>query len=742
MRFSLATACAVVSIMTLSAVAGAQQSNQPSATSGATAAAEVDTLKDTVALPAWPKASVELSGDSQPVPTSFALGAVEGIDPNLLTGVTADGFARKVKVENQAIGQVLITTVSKGEKQAAVGDEGLTAQFDASEVNALFPEKNLTVEGSKAALVAALNALNQKDEKEEKKAADASEALVANTGSGGSSNDVASSYSPPKISAATEDDPVVTYRTTTDQCKARIGDDAVYVQDRTETITDGVVTDSGTCSDNGTTFAIKKSYLTCGDKFDADLTKAWAQYTRYYTDSNGETRTISECEYDAGEFFAITEDESQCPISIDWELDQAVPQSALVYTNRNNKVVQARGCEPSTKTAPVQMTETTAGCTLRHDYAAKKSYEQSMWTHVLGGVTYTASGCVDNGNVYEQQTVYRDTSGDYICKVLTDVPGGIATLQSRVAIVVGGQTQYLTDCTPDTATKQVVATTEGCMDPTKWEHDLSAGVSYGQQRFYFTQADNSRYYVTACQTSAKTYQHQTEITGYEPHDAQLFAYPLETVTIDVGGMPYTVAKNALLDGSPQIVYTQADPAFVDRQNGSRTDEGCNAYFGTTRYEQWERPDGTVYEKANGNGAPVGPSDVCSSTTEMANYYHVTYSSYAASNNPYAPINVSTPTANYYTIQRAVRTNPKTAEVFYGTATIVSTQNVVAQFFDGPYASNSGNSSDVCYFGAPCYAYRLYWGGATPCSGKAWLNKSCGWTNSSENWAGAASLPGR
>ena len=90
---------------------------QPSTENGK---ASAESLTDTVTVPAWPKAVVDLVEDSKTVPASFALGQIEGIDPKLLQGVTANGFARKVAVEDQSVGQVLITTVAKGDKEEEI----------------------------------------------------------------------------------------------------------------------------------------------------------------------------------------------------------------------------------------------------------------------------------------------------------------------------------------------------------------------------------------------------------------------------------------------------------------------------------------------------------------------------------------------------------------------------------------------------------------------------------------------
>lgn len=574
-------------------------------------------LADTVTLPAWPTAGVALTDDSQAVAASFALGAVSGIDAKLLSGVTANGYARKVVVDDQSIGQVLITSVAKDGKTEAISAEGLTAQFDTSKSSELFPEKSVEVQGSKAALIAALEKLAVSDPKKEEAPAKTEEAAAMTT-SGGSSNDLASDYKTPTSTAKTaaeEADPVTTYMTTTEGCSIRVDAAAgsAFVQSKVQTFTDGVLTGETACSDSAS-FPLKQSYLACGDEVDLTEMKAWSKYTLYYTDTSGENHTVSECAKDAETYYAITEDEGKCSLYLDFQDSQAVPQSALVYTNRNNAVVQARGCEDSTLTAPIAMAKSTSGCTIRHDYAEGRSYEQSMWSYVRDGVNYVASACSDDGVTFDHETVYTDATGEYVCKPVIDTTNGTAVLQSRKAITVSGTLQYIAECTPDSTATAVIATTEGCTDYSTWTHDISAGVSYGQERFYLLNPDGARRYVTACQSSNETYIHDHELTGYQYHDDQLYAYPLSTVSINVGGNKYVIANSTVLDGASQFPYTLNGTAT--QQTGESIYEGCSGYYITALSEKWQRPDATVYLKAIGDGTPAGPRNVCNTPTVL------------------------------------------------------------------------------------------------------------------------------
>lgn len=608
----LATSC-------LTTPALAQSTTVKQGSAPASTAASSESPADTVAVPVWPKVAVELP--ETPVAASFSLGRIEGVPPELLAGVTAKGYARKVAVENQSIGQVLVVSVAKGDREESISTEGLTAQFDAKDTSRLFPEKTVEVQGSKTALVAALQRLAAPAKKEEEKKP-ATDPVSDNktSNSPASSNDLAAGYKTPTPPAAAPEEkaPVTDTRTTREGCPVRIDlpQETAFQQNKVQTFTDGTLTNDGECTDGAASYPLKKSYLSCpSDAVDVETLTAWPQFKWYYLDDAGENHSVGECVKDTDTAYTITEDESQCRIDTDFVAKLATPQSALVYIGRNNALTQVpgHGCGPSTKSQAVPMIESLANCPMRPDFVARLSYERSMWTYLRDGVTYQAATCADTGRTFPHVTVYVDSGGKDICPVITNLNAEpkTVTLQSRKQIVVDGVPQYITECTPDTANRAVLPTTDGCMDPSKWVHDLEADISYGQERFYWIKPDGSREYVTQCQTSTQTYPHDITITGYQPHDNQLWAYPLTTVTIQVGTTPYTVASSTVLPGAPQLSYILE--GTIDQPTGNSDYDGCNAYRETAKYERWTRPDGSEYLKQVGLGTPTGPVNVCVST---------------------------------------------------------------------------------------------------------------------------------
>jgi hypothetical protein len=565
---------------------------------------------DQVSVPVRPQTATPLP-EAQPVPTAFSLGPIEGVNPSLIAGVTAKGYARKVTVGQKPVGQVLVTIVAKGEREEAISTEGLSAQFDAKDDRGLWPEKTLEVTGSKTALVAALERLAKVEKTEETKKTPSEPGAQTQASSGKSGNDLAAQYRSPSVTSTPVEtpDPTVEVRTSTEGCAMRIDftQGRAIRQSKEQTYEDGVLSKDGQCSDSEVSFPLQKSYAACtSDIVDLAARKAWAQYQLQYTDAAGETRRIGECTRDEVAA-AIVEDETACPVQVDYTARQVVPQSVLTYVNRGGLPVQVRSCAPSTLSAPIALVESAAACPMRHDFAAGLSHELTMWTYQRAGLAYQAAPCTDSGRTFAHELVYTDAAGAQICPPITDLAGRTVTLQSRRRIVVDGTPVWVTECTPDTTTQAVLSPTDGCLDPTLWVHDIEAGQSYGQERFYYMRG-TQREYVSTCRTSGVLYRHDQTLTGWQTHDDQLWAYPLNQVTITVAGKPYVIAASEVLPGATQMPYVLDSTA--DQPTGASTYDGCTAWRQTGRVETWVRPDGSHVQKPVGVGSPQGPLDVC------------------------------------------------------------------------------------------------------------------------------------
>ena len=547
-------------------------------------------------------------------PARIDLGSlkVPGVSATLTQGVTVQAYTRYVDFKDQKIGQIVLVGIEKDGRHEALPTDAYAAQFDLNTAE-LDPAREVVIKGDGAVMAAALQRLSKappENQPEHTPATD--DALIAQPQSGGggnSENAQAASYKTPE-SVAVAEEATEAVRVTTAGCPIRIdlGQLRAIQQSKTETTRAGALISETPCSDSADGFDLQKSYTVCSDKVDLDARTATAQYVLFYVDGGGSRQEITECASDTEKVFSVVEKFDACTTFLDYSNLKAVPQSTLIYQNDNNAEVQVRGCQPSETRQAVPLNPTTNGCSIRHDFGLGKSYQQATNTYLMDGILYTAGGCVDDGTEYVHTTTNQNPQGGTVCDPIIDLSGGNVTLQSRVQINVNGIGQYITGCTPDVGGQLVlIATTEGCTNPADWHHDLSAAQSFGQERHYYTFSGQQNY-VNDCQNAQETYAHQIETTGWQNHDDQLFAYPLNTIYINAPTGRYDIQVSQVQSGAVQMPYQLTGTATV--ASGTITYDGCDRYTDTQTVEIWQRPDVTSYEKPIGRGTPIGPTGAC------------------------------------------------------------------------------------------------------------------------------------
>jgi hypothetical protein len=598
---------------TTSQTQGTNQTTEPADPTDPTALA----VSDTVTVPV--RALVQTALPAEPSPVSFGLGSavIEGIDPTLTQGVTFEGYARKVEVPvtdgTTKIGQVLVMSVAKGDRTEQIDAQGLTAQFEADE-DALFPDKPITVQGNRPALIAALQRLAEDDAPEETVVKDDSSDDDSSDGAASNAarnDDLASYQAPDAEKVVPEDEPVTTVNVTVEGCEMRIDETqgVAIQQSRTETLEDGIVIDRGTCTDSEQRYTLKQTYTGCPDEVDLEELTAWPQFKTVYLDGKGVTTTVSDCTPDTDTPFSISENTKTCPVSVNLPERQAIVQSVLTYKDRSGKTVQARGCEPSETVGPLPMTQDTSSCQLRHDFAAGGSEELGMWVYTLEGQPYQATPCLPTGRTFPH-TIVTSANGQYICQPV--VVGADVLILGRTEIAVDGVKQYISECAPvESATQTLQSTTDGCMDISAWTHDIEGSVSYGQERFFYLKPNGTREYVTECQTSDVTYLHDLTPVSWQYHDDALFAYRLYTISIKVGGVDQVIAVSQLRPGAAQFPYIEYGVTY--QGTGVFSYEGCEKFEATEKVTAYTRPDGTTYTKPMGPGTAKKVGDVCTTS---------------------------------------------------------------------------------------------------------------------------------
>ena len=537
---------------------------------------------------------------------------VQGLPVSLTEDVTVKAFTRYVDYKGRKIGQVVLSGVERDGNIEPLPASVYSAQFDL-ETPQLDPAREVMIEADATALSDALRKLAQmnKDKGATPRLAQSSDNDDANpeNGSNGADDSQASAYEPPSaLNVAPEAQEVVSI--TTEGCTIRIdqAQGKAIQQSRTVTSKNGAVASGSECTDSETGFPLEKSYSVCEDDVDIDALTATGQYLLFYTDAGGSRQEVTACGPDSEKIFTIVEDFDSCTVYMDYVAKEAVTRSLLTYQDDNNSNIQVRGCQASDTVPAVELAATTDGCAIRHDFAADTSYQQGTNVYLKDGIQYMVGGCIDTETQYAHTAAYEDAAGNSLCSTVVDLAQSQATLQNRVQIVVDGVTRYISECTPDiNGALALTATTDGCTNVSAWEHDLTTGQSFGQERHYYVSGGND-IYVNDCQNSLVTYAHQQENTGWQNHDDQLFAWSLDTVYITPPTGRHDVAVSEVLSGAEKMPYTLSGTETIE--SGTVTYEECGKYLNTQDVENWKRPDQSTYQKPVGEGTPTGPGDAC------------------------------------------------------------------------------------------------------------------------------------
>lgn len=578
--------------------------------SQATVEAQEQLTKDTAQLSVFSAASVSLTEliEQQATPIKLSFKKIKDLPQDVSTkGVSIIGYSQYVEVEGQKVGQVIVTELEKDGRTATLDPNAFNAQFDLKDA-LLTTENEIEIGGDRAALIEALRLLGTVEEEEEKEeeVQQAGTDEQAASASNGVANEQASGYETPER-VETDVEPTISVETTTNGCSVRVDypQQVAVQQSKTVYYEDGVAGKEDPCSDSEVRYPLQKSYEVCKDEVDMAAMTATAKYTWFYVDQGQSRNDVSDCEADAEKVFDIVEKQS-CSVQLDFEQEQAIIQTALVYNNANGLESKVRDCQASVSIDPLPLIMDTETCSFKHNFAAEYSEEMGTWIYEYDGVIYQATLCTNTEVNFSHSKIYKTSSGADLCTVFVDIDGGKATPQYRIQISPNGQDQFITECTPDEAgALNIAATTNGCEDPLAWEHDLAAGISYGTKRYFYE--NPTRVYVTDCLRSNITYEHDLTTTGWQNHDDLKSSYPLKTVTINVDGTEYEIASSQVMPGATLVPYVYEESR--DEVVGNSY-SGCDVVRETAEVEVYKRRDGTDFFETIGPGDPIGPINAC------------------------------------------------------------------------------------------------------------------------------------
>lgn len=419
------------------------------------------------------------------------------------------------------------------------------------------------------------------------------------------------------------------YRTNYGDCAASFDHDRKLVIQRVQkqTYKNGVMMSESACADSAELAdraAYSKAYNLCGTPrgtpiVNEDQSRATSYFKWIYLDRNSQQQEIDgvpgedadNCHADPDRQYVVYEDHDACTFDVDYNTRKVTPQARLVYRTQDGQIHQVRDCEASGTRAAVDLVERADLCSIEHDLAAGKSFQQTMNTFTVGRQIYQADECSrkDGAAEYAHEKYYDD------CQPLRTA--GHITRRYKLRINVDGEHRYIqTVCQPDADTARIAiqSTTEGCDDPQHWIHDIAAGVTYALHRQYYIETGKTeRTYLTQCVASGETLTHDVTTVGYQYLDGKKANYPISKVVIELDdGTEHVIHESRVLPGATLIPYT-LDRTVTEykAQSERRSYEGCTAYDKTNQVEIYERSDGTEYRFIKGEGTPVNAGNACS-----------------------------------------------------------------------------------------------------------------------------------
>ncbi|WJS05734.1 hypothetical protein [Roseibium aggregatum] len=214
MRYTRMVSCGLLALVLASSTALSQVQTVPTvnpASAQTSGAGEGEVLIKENLFTVSPALETELSADSA-VPVQLQFNAqpntTEAVD---ISGITAEGFTRKVSVNGEEIAQVVVTRLKKDTDFVDLEADKFTSQFGVDS-NRLLPTTAISVNGDEAEFVRAVAQLSATEEEAEPEKELEDKEDTAAEGSdveegGGGENPIAEGYETPERLAQEEEEP-------------------------------------------------------------------------------------------------------------------------------------------------------------------------------------------------------------------------------------------------------------------------------------------------------------------------------------------------------------------------------------------------------------------------------------------------------------------------------------------------------------------------------------------------------
>jgi hypothetical protein len=482
----------------------------PPASAGATTGnAEGEVLIKENLFTVSPALETELSADSA-VPVQLQFNAqpntTEAVD---ISGITAEGFTRKVSVNGEEIAQVVVTRLKKDTDFVDLEADNFTSQFGVDS-NRLLPTTAISVNGDEAEFVQAVARLSASEETEPEEELEDKENTVEDDTdvdeAGGSENPIAEGYETPERLAKEEEEPEeerepnMTINVSIDGCEPQIdlANGIVRQTAKTETLEDGIVTETEACSPNGIVWNIQRNYEACEDLVDEAGLVARPQYASFYNDDKGARYDLAACQSDQSISFAISESSDDCKPEVDLDNERVTLLSRLTYRDRTGKDVAVSECAPS-KTQ-FEMEREYGSCSDAVDLEA--GIAQAQYT-----LSYTdekasrqeVSDCMPD----EEQAFKIEEKQN--CTFDFDLENGEAIVNTSLIYTNGDKVEVsVRECAPSETIEPIQMTAEpnGC----SMQHDFGVGLST-EMAMWTYEYEGQLFQASPCITTETTYTH-------------------------------------------------------------------------------------------------------------------------------------------------------------------------------------------------------------------------------------------
>jgi hypothetical protein len=284
---------------------------------------------------------------------------------------------------------------------------------------------------------------------------------------------------------------------TSDGCTPRIDYtlNKVYIQEKSTQ--NGIIVES--CSDTSESYDLLKDYDSCPNQEDLLDLAYKVNFQYYYFDASENRNDIDSCQEDESQRsnIIINRNYENCDQFINLANMTIYDQYQETYTNQEGSTILVNECQIDYEKS-FALSEDFTACGLNHNY-------DSGYSTRLRNIGYTDS----DGDYQEIYNCLEDTSTTYSHISTQDtctpiIANGTAQIFSRKYVNIDGVVTYVNECQPEGSATAILQ--EDCIT-NPYIHDFDAGKSYKNINLYYMDR-GSRVDVSNCIQSTESFSHQ------------------------------------------------------------------------------------------------------------------------------------------------------------------------------------------------------------------------------------------